>query len=372
MKSKKPLMLGTVLLCCGAFFTWYKVSGDVAGEDTTVVSAPAPRPVPTTLARPADFVPERLFPGIVEAKDNVEIGFSVDGLLLEINGQEGKYVQQGEIIARLDDRDFRNGRDAAKASFDRAEADFKRAQALFERKVISQAEYDAAKATRDVSLADYNIRAKALEDTVLHAPFDGVIATRYAEQQQHIKKQAAVVALQDISEIEVVIQVPERLMAHGGLSSFQNIEANFDVDHQRWFAGSIKEYSIQSDPVTRTYKVSIGLAAPEDLDVLPGMTATIRAQLAQESIAASSAISSQVPVEAIFSSPEGKSYVWVIPEQAGAPRKTEVSLGTISGDVVEITGGIKAGTRVATAGVHSLSESIVVRPMKANAEGLDG
>lgn len=239
-------MPGAVLLCCGALFTWYKVSGDMAGE---AASAPAPRPVPTTLARTADFVPERLFPGIVEAKDNVEIGFFVDGLLLEINGQEGRYVQKGEIIARLADRDFRNGRDAARASFDRAEADFKRAKTLYERKIISQAEYDAAKSTRDVSLADYKIRAKPLEDTVLHAPFDGVIASRYVKQQQHIKKQAEVLAPQDISEIGVVIQVPERLMAHGGLSSFQNIDANFDIDHQRWFAGSIKEYSIQSDPV---------------------------------------------------------------------------------------------------------------------------
>lgn len=359
-------------MCCTALFTWYQVSGDSAEAESAIISQPAPRPVPTTLARPAGFVPERLFPGIVEAKDHVEIGFSIDGLILEINAQEGRYVKKGEIIARLDDRDFKNSRDAAKANYDRAEADFKRARALFERKVISQAEYDAAKSTRDVALANFNIRTKALEDTVLSAPFDGVIAKRYAEPQQHIKKQAAVVALQDISEIDVVIQVPERLMAHGGLDSFKNIEANFDVDHQRWFPGKVKEYSIQSDPVTRTYQVSVGLKTPADLDILPGMTATIRAQLAQNSTAPINRNASQVPVEAVFSSPEGTSYVWVIPESGGKPQKTEVTLGNLFGDAVEITRGLEPGTRVATAGVHSLSESMLVRPMKTSAEGLDG
>lgn len=71
--------------------------------------------------------------------------------------------------------------------------------------------------------AEFEIRKKALEDTVIIAPYDGVIAKRYVENSEHVKKQTPILALKDISEIEIIIQVPERLMAQGGIHTFSNI-----------------------------------------------------------------------------------------------------------------------------------------------------
>lgn len=375
MKSKNRLIVITALVCSIGTVIWYaSVSGAVKVQNGAAEDTIEARPVPTTLVTTVGKEIVRLFPGTVKARNSVDLAFSVDGVLVELNGREGRMVHEGEVLARLDERDFRNAHNAAKASFRKADADFKRSESLFKREVISQAEYDTAKTTRDVAMSEYRISEKALEDTLIKAPYDGVIAQRYVDNRQHVKKQVAILGLQDISEIEVVIQVPERLMAQGGVEKFSDISARFDVGGQNWFQGDIKEYSVESDPITRTYAVAIKFKAPVALKVLPGMTATVRATLgnSRESFKAQKAAVGLIPVESVYSGSDGKSYIWLIPDSAGHPRKQEVQLGSMSGNKIEIIGGIEPGRRIAIAGIHSLSEDMFVRPMHEGQEGLDG
>lgn len=375
MKAKKNLMIGAALVCCIGTLVWYvSVSGTESLKIDSSANDIEARPIPTTLVTEAGTEVVRMFPGTVKARNSVDLAFSVDGVLVELNGREGRVVHEGDVLARLDARDFRNAYDAAKASYSKAAADFKRSDSLFKREVISQAEYDTAKTARDVAMAEYRIREKALEDTVIKAPYDGVIAQRYVENRQHVKKQVAVLGLHDISEVEVVIQVPERLMAQGGIEKFNEISVRFDVGGQHWFHGEINEYSVQSDMITHTYAVAVRIQAPADLKVLPGMTATVRATLGKgrRAINALNAAVGLVPVESVYSGSDGKSYIWLIPELAGAPEKQEVEVGAMSGNKIEIISGIVPGCRIATAGIHSLNEKMVVRPMRKGQEGLDG
>ena len=372
MKQKLFLLVGLALACTLGTFVWYaNVSGTVGDRENMI--PPEARPVPTTIAEAMFTEKIRMFPGTAKARNRMDIAFSVEGLLVELNADEGRSVKKGEVLARIDPRDFRHAHDAADANYQRAEAEFKRATALRDRKVLSQAEYDNAKAAYDVALAELNIRAKALDDTVIVAPYDGVVAKRYVENNEHVKKQAPILALKDISEVEVVIQVPERLMAHGGIGQFADIRVKFDADGDRWFPGSVKEFSVQSDAVTRTYDVAVRLPSPSDMEILPGMTATVR-------IAFRTSMTNQnkgqdislVPVEAVFSGSDGHAYCWRIPDQGGTPRKVKVTLGALHDRYIEVKSGLEPGYRVATAGVHSLTEKMLVRPMKDGQEGLDG
>ena len=77
-------------------------------------------------------------------------------------------------------------------------------------------------------------------------------------------------------------------------------------------------------------------------------------------------------MESVFADSDGKSYIWKIPNNSGRPQKIEVTLGAMHDSSIEITSGLEPGFRIATAGIHSLSEDMLVRPMKADAEGLDG
>lgn len=375
MKTKKFFIAGTFIACCAGAIVWFStVSGSVASPGESSTETIIIRPIPTTIVDKPSSETVRMFPGTVKARNNVDLAFSVDGVLVELKGREGRLIRKDEVLARLDERDFRNSFDAAKASFMRAESDFKRASSLFKQNVISQAEYDGSKASYDVAKAEFNIRKKALEDTILTAPFNGVIAKRFAEENEHIKKQKAVLAVKDISEIEIVIQVPERLMASGGAAEFKDIRVKFDVAGEQWFSGAIQEYSVQSDPVTRTYDVAVRLQSPTDLRILPGMTATVRASIGThwQSAARNKKAVCLIPIESVLSAEDGKTYTWIIPEESGKPQKREVVLGTMGDNTIEVLQGLEPGTRIATAGIHSLSETMQVRPMKNGGEGLDG
>ncbi len=375
MKTISYVLTITALTCTLGVAQVNNSSAAPASEDTSQsLTTHTARPIPTIRVAAADNETIRMFPGTVKARNNVDLAFSIEGPLVELNGREGRFVRQGEVLAKLDERDFRNAFEAAKARHMRAAADFQRARVLFERKVISQAEFDATKAASDVALAEYKISEKALEDTVITAPYDGVIAKRYIENREHVKKQVPILALKDISEVEVIIQVPERFMAQEGINHFTDIRVRFDVGGERWFKGEVREYSVQADPVTRTYEVAVRLQAPIDLAVLPGMTATVQASLDAAASPANEQLStvSLIPVESVYSASDGKTYTWVIPEKSGNPQKVEVHLGTMSDGKITVLSGLKPGIRIAIAGIHSLTEDMIVRPMNDGGEGLDG
>nr|WP_246422301.1 efflux RND transporter periplasmic adaptor subunit [Roseospira visakhapatnamensis] len=338
--------------------------------------APVPiaRPVPTAIVEYQPAAHVRAFPGSVRAARRVDLAFSVPGVLEALNAQEGRSLGQGAVVAALDQRDYQNALDAAEARYVKAERDLVRARTLWDKRVGSKASYEDAQAARDIALAELRIREKALEDTVLLAPFDGLVARRHIETHEHIEAKQTIVSFQDLSSIEVVIQVPERVIAHGGPEEMGALRVRFDADDSRWFEAAVHEYSAQADPVTRTYDVVVALAPPSDLTVFPGMTATVQARIDGRTPPprAPAPALTRIPVEALWRGHDGLSYVWVIDPDGSTPAKRRVEAVALVGDGVQIRDGLTPGEHVATAGLHSLRESLWVRPMVPGARGLDG
>lgn len=367
-KRYQLLLLTVFLVSVGA--AW-KFCSAAAGP--LELKPKAPRPVPTAAAQPLSDVQEREFPGKVRARQRVELAFSVAGALTALDAAEGRIVRQGEVVARLDDRDYKNALDAAESSYVDAKLNFERTGELRKQKVVAEAEYDSAKATYEAAAAERRIRAKAFEDTVLRAPFDGAVASRYVENHEHVQAKQAIVSLQNLSSLEVVIQVPERLVARGGRESLKGLKVRLDADETRWFDAAVREFSSQADSVTRTYEFVLDIAPPADLQVLPGMTATVRAGVKSgDGGEARPAGATLVPAEAVFAGPDGKFYVWLIEDGGTHPKKLAVETGSPRNAGIEILSGLKPGQRVAVAGVNTLREEMLVRPMRAGREGLDG
>ena len=216
-----------MVVCCaiGSAIWYSSVSGTVPKQQVT--KPPAVRPVPTERVAELPGAAHRSFPGSVRATERVDMAFSIDGLLSELNATEGTMVKKGDVLARLDDRDARNNFKAAKARYEVTKKDFQRSKSLLAKNIIPPAEHDGAKSSYDIAAAEMRIREKALGDTVLIAPFDGVVAKRYVENYQHIKAKDRILSLKDISIIDVVIQVPERLIAYGGGKRFGTVQVRF-------------------------------------------------------------------------------------------------------------------------------------------------
>lgn len=365
------------------FFSPENLTEAVALSETALVSAnenmetPVVRPIPTAIAEIVQHGSARVFPGKVRANQRAELSFSVGGKLVELNAQEGILVKKGQVLARLDQRAFIHERDAARSKFVQAERNLDKFHNLYEQGVVTQTKFEDVQTAYDIAKADLHIKQKALGDTTLCAPFDGVVVSRHSENFGHVKKEEQVLSLQDISEVEVVIQVPERLLAQDGTDGLTKLQVHFDADQKehRWFDAAVHEYSVESSKTTRTYDVVVALASPKDLKVLPGMTASVRTLVDKKAGLSPDRLASptiRVPLEAVWRGVDGCAYVWVIAPEGGHPVRKKVKIGSLRGDFAEIVSGLTSGAHVAVAGVHSLKENVLVRPQAHGKEGLDG
>jgi RND family efflux transporter MFP subunit len=222
-----------------------------------------------------------------------------------------------------------------------------------------QEDVDAAEATVS-SLEARVVEAQLqLDDTVLRAPYDGVIAQRFVEQQQNVQAKQSVVRFQDVNEIEVVVDVPETTMAQIRRADIERLVAEFGSAAGVSFPVRITEFAQAADPVTQTFRVRTAMAAPEGVTLLPGMTGTVsmtyrRAGVLENRI--------HVPINAVLRESAGEPIVWVLDADQQV-RRRPVKLGPPSGSQIEIMEGLQPGEQIAIAGVRFLRDGMKVRDL---------
>ncbi len=212
-----------ILLIAGVGIGGAAVFAQKTPNASPLVEKPVMRPIPTAVAQPVADARTHLFPGEVRANRRVELAFSVAGLLNKLSAQEGRTIKKGQVIATLDQRDFQFAYDAAKAKCSLAKHDLDRFSSLWKQNVVSMADYENAKTKYDVAQAEMLVKKKALADTVLYAPFNGVVVSRHVEDHEHILAKQSILSFQDISTIDVLIQVPECMIAQGGVEGFDHL-----------------------------------------------------------------------------------------------------------------------------------------------------
>ena len=182
------------------------------------------------------------------------------------------------------------------------------------------------KPSHDIALTELRIRRKALEDTILTAPFDGIVVKRYVENHEHVEAGQAHSFFSgyfsDRSGLCKCLNVSSPNVEQQVLKSCRSI-LMLIFTLNVGFTATVYEYKIESDKVTQSYDVVVGLAPPPDLNIFPGMTATIRALIAN-SVGISpptKQLSKRIPVEALWRGNNGKSYVWIINPAGGSSGK---------------------------------------------------
>jgi RND family efflux transporter MFP subunit len=331
---------------------------------------PPPQPAPKaieTLELDSPFNEyARQFPGRVRAAERVDLAFQVAGSIEALPASEGSRVERGELLARLDQRDFESDVGAARAELERAQADFARAEQLLAEGFVSQAEYDQIKARRDVAASNLATAGKALEETELRAPFAGVVANRYVENFTDVQAKEPVVSLQDVSTLEVVVQVPERLVARIRGEVRADLSATFDAIPDRSFPLTLKEFTTRADPKTQTYEYVLVMPRPADANVLPGMTVRVSVRRPGD-LPGKAAMSFLIPAAAVVAGPEGEAHVWVLDPEDNTVHERVVRTGLLTGqDQVEIVDGLALGDVIAVSAAPRLREGMLVRRADAD------
>jgi multidrug efflux pump subunit AcrA (membrane-fusion protein) len=158
-----------------------------------------------------------------------------------------------------------------------AEQEYEAARQVLEKGAMAREEDIQGKEAAVRGLEGRVVEAKLqLDDCTLRAPFDGVIARRFVEQNQTVQAKQPVVKFQDVDEVRVAVDVPEAVMV-GELrrSDVVGLAAEFSGAPGLTFPVEIKEVAQKADPTTQTFAVRVGMKSPPDLNLLPGMTARV-------------------------------------------------------------------------------------------------
>ena len=353
-KPKSSRLLGVVigtLLIGGGIYTVFFVDW----QKEVVEEAQPVRPLKMIQVGETSLPAVREYPGKVTAKDTVELAFQVEGQIIELPILNGQEVKKDDLLAKLDERDYKNRHNAAQAQFEQTKVQFERIQKASETGAVSQTDLTNAKAAFENAQANLEIAKKALEDTVLRAPYDAVISNTFVENFQDVR-------VQNIQSIEVEVSVPQEriLKAKGDRGKFR-FTAVFDSLPDTAFDVEIREYTTEADPLTQTYTATFTMPPQEKLIILPGMTATVREHPIAGAFPASDRL--LVPIDAVPVDGQGQYYVWKVKDADGAltVQRQNVTVAEAMGDDVEILTGLSKGDRIAAQGVHLLQEGQQVR-----------
>jgi RND family efflux transporter MFP subunit len=354
------------------------LTGFVSGCGAEPPPQSVPRQVYALQIVDANALAERSFPGRARAGQEVNSSFRVSGPLIEFPVDVGDELKAGELLARIDPRDFVNRLNALIGQLEReianqtrASADLRRienirrkdpgatSESIVDRRRQLSASADAAVRSLEASVESARDQ---LSYTYLNAPFDGVIVDKYVENFETVLARQPILRLLNPSSIEMIVQVPENLIS---LAPYvEAVSVTFDALSGIEVSADIKEIGREATQSTRTFPVTLVMDQPEGAEILPGMagSATIISRPPDDS----GLVGIEVPMTAVFTGEEaGKKYVWIIDADHNTLSRTEVTLGVLTRIGVMIDTGIGPGDTIVTKGVHTLSEGETVRILDA-------
>jgi membrane fusion protein, multidrug efflux system len=335
------------------------------------------RPVKMMKIVSEDNVINRSYPGRIRAAKRVDLAFQVGGPLIELLVDEGQEVKKGELLARIDPRNFETDLRNAEGQLARSSANLRSARSEYDRiKRIRQSDPGAASesmlvqrleavdtAKADIAALNASVQAaqNRLDDTNLTAPFDGYISKRYVENFQEVGAQEPIFSLDFLTQLEIIIDIPETLMVSLQGDQLLDLHAEFAAAPGRQFNLSTKEYSTRADSTTQTYQIVLVMDRPDDINILPGMTATVNGTFSLKNNESTTLV---IPVYALFASDTGNSQVWVVDMETMTVHLRAVQTGELIGeDNIKIRGGLESGEVIVLTGVTQLEEDMKVRDL---------
>lgn len=305
---------------------------------------------------------KRAFPGKVVASKTAELSFQVSGNLVKLPVLEGDTVKKGQLLAALEPDRYQEKVNEAKAKYELAKAHYKRGKTLVKDKFISEAEYDKLKSNLSVHQAGLSTAQKNLTDTVLNAPFDGIVAKKYVDNHEDIKAKEPIMAVHDIEHVDIEIQVPEYIILRIDKEDSYDSRIFFEGLIDRSYPVTVKEFSSKADPDTQTYQVVYTMSAPKGINVLPGMSVTIQVDLPDFKSGAKSYY--LIPSSAVFNNEKNQTLVWLIDAKTGKIKAKKVSVANLSQGEVKVLSGLSKGDTIVAAGVHFLRAGDIVKPIE--------
>lgn len=351
----------------GALVSLLSLALGACGNEEPQSKQPVSRPAKLFTVGKPETTQALKFPGSVSAVKQSDMAFEVPGRIVEMPVTEGDRVKVGAVLAKLDPRDYKAERSRARAERNAARADFNRYAQAFKANAVTPQQLDIARRALEVAEASLQQADKAVEDTVLRAPFPGRVARKLVEDYANVQAKQPVLILQSEDALEMKVNIPESDWArYRPVDSATDIEEGLDIkvvissQPEQLIPGRITAFTSTADPITRTFEVTVRFELPAGVSVSPGMTGHV-AYKPSLKVAQSRLV---VPAGSVVAAPNQDPYVWLYDPESGTVADRPVEVGKLTGDKIEILSGLEKGDRIAASGVHSLTTGFPVHPME--------
>jgi RND family efflux transporter MFP subunit len=324
--------------------------------------------------------------GTVQAQNEINLSFRIDGRLVERTVEIGDSVRPGQLIARLDPQNEESSLQSVRAQLAGANAQLVEARSNFERMrdlvaeaAVSRAQFEQAKAQLQSAEAQLqslqgqvSLAQNRLSYTRLVSNVAGVVTARGPEPGEVVGAGRMVVQVAREGARDAVFDVPAQIKDAAPLNpkivvspgktgpapgaSPNDLSVALAMDPAVSAIGRVREVSPRADPVTGTFAVRVRLIDPPPTMRL-GSTVTGRIQMA-------SAPGIQVPATALVRA-DGKTAVWVVDKASGTVSLRNIVLGGADANNVQVASGLNAGDVVVTAGAQALRPGQKVRLLEA-------
>jgi membrane fusion protein, multidrug efflux system len=374
-----------------------------AADDNPEATAPAASDVPTVTATTAVAIERSIsrfvaVTGTLAAQEQADVAAEIAGRIVSTPVERGTLVRAGGALVQIADTEVRAQADEAganaaqiearlglagggvfeidrvpevanaRASSDLAQADFARAGMLVGKQLLPQAEFDRSRAQADAARRQYDIarngaeqqyqsliaaRArmtlarKALDDTVVRAPFDGIVDQRLVSVGDYVTRGTKVASVMRTTSMRVELSVPGQYIS--SIAAGRSVSLEVDAYPGRIFTGRIRYVSPAVQADSRALVIE-AVVPNETGELKPGFFATARIEQASQTPAV------LVPASAVRTD-AGTARVFVVSETRSAEERI-VTTGQVVGDSIEITSGVKAGDAVATSNVAQLADGV--------------
>jgi RND family efflux transporter MFP subunit len=347
---------------------WTGHGRSVAKPQATGVTVPPAviELAPTDLAQAERRELRRAIPitGSLQARNQTVVKAKIAGEIRELLVREGEPVRAGQVVARIDATEAETRVAEKVADFEAARAQSQLAdktranqERLLAQNYISQNAYDnalsssvVAEAKLKAAGAQLALAKKALDDTIVRAPFAGIVAQRLAQPGERVAVDGKIVALVDLSELEVEAAIPASDIP--GVRLGQDVAFVVEGFDDRRFTGRIDRIAPSAIAGSRSIMVYA---------VVPNADGTLRSGMfAKGHVTLGRRDALVLPIGAIREDAEG-ALVYAVDEGVLEKRRVELGVRDESQGIVEVLSGLEPGVAVVKVNLGTLREGARVR-----------
>ncbi len=347
-----------IVLCVAVFiFSLYQ---DIRTERSRLEKAKQEairKDIPSVRVITLTAIPRRLedtikLPGYVEPGEDLWVKTEVSGQVVQILTKEGAQVTRGQVLAKLDDRDYRSRLARIEANHRLAKLEYDRIYSLDKKKITAASRLDEIEARLNDVSAQQKEAKLALSRTRILAPIKGQVNEIIAKQGSFLGVGDPVAQILRLSDVKVTVGIPESDVAF--FLDLNEATVIIDALEKRRITGKKVFLSRQPRNLARLFDLELEIPNT-DGHILPGMFARV------ELIRAVHENALVIPLYAVINQGD-EQFVYI--ENDGSAKKTPVVLGQLVDWQVHITSGISANDKVIVVGHRLLNDGQPIEVIK--------